>query len=208
MNAIICEAARISKELESATFVGSVAVMLHTSVNRATKGIDVVVDGPISDRKYKDLGYVADPYNRKRYTPRKYKIDVFSGRDLNGIPIRRILDTATPFVLDKGRVTLKAISLEGLVVSKFRAGRDRDVEDLHGVIAANRGMIDRERLAAMCRNAAELAEVIALVKRPGLGRPQGGAERIKRGRAWEAWRAHGGRWRSNADPTAGRSRRP
>ncbi len=62
-----------------------------------------------------------------RYTPRGYKIDIYT-RDVSGIPVDRVVATAKDIEVRKG-VTIKAASLEVLVVSKFRAAAKRKGTD-------------------------------------------------------------------------------
>ena len=67
-----------------------------------------------------------------RYTPRGYKIDIYA-RDVSGIPIEKIIETAKDVEVKKG-ATLRAASTEVLVVSKFRAAAKRkgtDHVDIH-----------------------------------------------------------------------------
>lgn len=66
----------------------------------------------------------------KTYTPRNYKIDVYDSRDLNGIPLNRIIETRTTITVDKKNTIVNAICLEGLIVVKYRAKRDQDLSDL------------------------------------------------------------------------------
>ena len=53
--------------------------------------------------------------------------------------------------MNRNGTTVKAISLEGLIVSKFRAGRDADVEDL-------------KRLAVRCKSKIRWNEIEHLTK--------------------------------------------
>lgn len=62
-----------------------------------------------------------------RYTPRGYKIDIYT-LDVSGIPIDRIIATAKDIEVRKG-VSIKAASVEVLAVSKFRAAAKRKGTD-------------------------------------------------------------------------------
>ena len=76
-------------------------------------------------------GYTVDPQSGKKFTPRGYKIDIYDKRDLNGINMRHIVETAVMITDDGNKTTINAIFLEGLTVAKFRTARDQDIEDLH-----------------------------------------------------------------------------
>ncbi len=62
-----------------------------------------------------------------RYTPRGYKIDIYT-RDVSGIPIDKVIATAKDIEVKKGGI-VKAASVEVLVVSKFRAAAKRKGTD-------------------------------------------------------------------------------
>lgn len=130
MMPIVREAVLISRDFEYATFVGAVAVMLHTGEQRQSMDLDFVVAAQVTVDEFLAKGYTIDPRNDDKFTPRGYKIDVYHGRDLNGIPLQDIIETAEAIRVGKKGTTVDAISLEGLVVAKFRAGRDQDLEDL------------------------------------------------------------------------------
>ncbi|MDE0090465.1 MAG: nucleotidyltransferase [Thaumarchaeota archaeon] len=130
MNPIISEAIRISRDFEGATFVGAVAVMLHAREQRQSTDIDFVVIERITDAEFLEKGYTIDTLKNKKFTPGGFKIDVYHERDLNCIPLKHIVETAATIPVDKNGTTVRIISLEGLIVSKFGAGRDADVEDL------------------------------------------------------------------------------
>ena len=130
MMPIIKEAVCISKDFGTATFVGAVAVMLHTDEQRQSLDLDFVVAEQITVDEFLDKGYKIDQQGDKKFTPRGYKIDVYDKRDLNDIPLEYIIKTSAVIKIDKKGTTVNAISLEGLIIAKFRAGRDQDIEDL------------------------------------------------------------------------------
>lgn len=157
MNRILIEALEISREFESATFVGAVAVILHADRKRRTLDLDFAVNSEIADDDYLDLGYVLDAYTHKKYSPRGYKIDVYDRRGLNDIPLDYILDRAKTFCVGGGK--LRAISLEGLIVSKFRSWRPKDRMDLRR-IARNCGEgIDWDEIDLLAKHDVELAGI-------------------------------------------------
>ena len=99
-----------------------------------------------------------DVRTRKKTSPRGYKIDVYDrrgGGGGSGIPLDYILDNAKTFSVGGG--TLRAISLEGLLVLKHRAGRAADGTDIQ-LLARTRGRdIDWDEIARLSRHDAELA---------------------------------------------------
>lgn len=151
MNPLIREAVYISQDFGTATFVGAIAVMLHTSEQRQSQDLDFVVAEQITIDEFLDKGYKIDQQKDKKFTPRGYKIDVFHERDLNDISLEYIIKTASTIVVDKKETTVNAISLEGLIVAKFRAGRDQDIEDL-------------QRLAIRCGSRINWSEIKNLAK--------------------------------------------
>lgn len=57
--------------------------------------------------------------------------------------------------MDKNVTTAKAISLEGLIVSKFGAGRDADIEDLRRLTARRRSKINWNEIEHLAKSDAE-----------------------------------------------------
>lgn len=85
-----------------------------------------------------------------RYTPRGYKIDIYT-RDVSGIPIDRVVATAKDIEVRKG-VTVKAASVEVLVVSKFRAAAKRkgtDDVDIRTLVQSKYKEIDWDILKSL-----------------------------------------------------------
>ncbi len=130
MNPLIREAVYITRDFKTATFVGAVAVMLHVGLQRQSLDLDFVVAEQITFNQFLDKGYKIDSKNDRKFTPRGYKIDVYDKRELNDISLKYIINTATAIRVNKKGTTVNVISLEGLIVTKFRAGRDHDIEDL------------------------------------------------------------------------------
>jgi hypothetical protein len=115
LNPYIEEAVLITKDLGDATFVGAVAVFLHTEKSRESKDLDLVVTEQITREQFLNLDYrfINENGKERLYTPRNYKIDVYDSRDLNGVPLNRIVETRATIIVDKKNTTVKAICLEG-----------------------------------------------------------------------------------------------
>lgn len=158
MNPIIKEAVYVSQDFGDVTFVGAVAVMLHAGEPRLTRDLDFVIAKQITDDEFLEKGYTIDPQGKK-YTPRRYKIDVYSKRSLNDIPLDYITRTATAIPVNKKGTTVNAISLEGLVVAKFRAGRDQDIEDLKRLAVACDSQINWDKIKRLTKHDTEYSEI-------------------------------------------------
>lgn len=148
---LIREAMDISRDFRTTTFVEAVAVMLHTGEQRQSLDLDFVVAEQITNDEFLARGYKINQPRDNKFTPRGYKIDVYHKRDLNDIPLEHILKTAEAIPADRKGTTVNAISLEGLIVAKFRAGRDQDIEDL-------------QRLAVRCGPKIRWGEIRYLAK--------------------------------------------
>ena len=151
MMPLIREAIHISRDFRTATFVGAVAVTLHAGEQRQSLDLDFAVAEPITTDEFLNKGYKIDQQSGKTFTPRGYKIDVYSERDLNDIPLDYIIKTATAISVSERGATVNTISLEGLIVAKFRAGRDQDIKDL-------------QRLAIRCGSKINWGEIRHLAK--------------------------------------------
>lgn len=106
--------------------------MLHTKKGRESRDLDFAVAIPLSNQFLEDRGYFVHKEKGKdvRRSPRGFKIDIYS-RDLNGIPVETIAKTAVDILVNrKKNWTVKASSLEVLLISKHRAGRNQDTYDL------------------------------------------------------------------------------
>lgn len=149
MHPLIREALKITEELGPVTFVGAVAVFLHTKNTRESQDLDFVIAKPISreellDKKYR---FVVDNGKEKTYTPRNYKVDIYADRPLNKIPIKTIIETSKDFVVDKKGNKVNAMGLEALVLAKFRANRPaQDYPDLRALAVQKLRDIDWEML--------------------------------------------------------------
>ena len=158
MNPLIKEAVYISQDLGDITFVGAVAVMLHTGEQWQSKDLDFVVAKQITVDEFLDKGYKID-LQGKKFTPRNYKVDVYHERNLNGIPLDYIIKTATAIPVDKKGTTVNSISLEGLIVTKFRAGRDQDMEDLQRLTVRCSSKINWDEIKCLVKSDTEYSEI-------------------------------------------------
>lgn len=129
MHPLIQEAARITEDLGDVVFVGAVGVFLQTKATRESQDLDFAVAKGLPAELLDEKHYFVRKAKGKeaRYTPRGYKIDIYT-RDVSGIPVDRIVATANDIEIRKG-VTAKAASVEVLVVSKFRAAAKRKGTD-------------------------------------------------------------------------------
>ena len=160
MKPLIREAVYISQDFGTATFVGAIAVMLHTDEQRQSQDLDFVVAEQITTDEFLDKGYKIDQQRDKKFTPRGYKIDVYHERDLNDIPLDYIIKTAAAIPVDKKKgTTVNAISLEGLIVAKFRAGRDQDIEDLQRLAVRCGPKINWDEVRGLAKSDTEYSEI-------------------------------------------------
>ena len=133
MNQYVNEAVKITNDLGDVTFVGAVAVFLHTKQSRESQDIDFIISKQITRDKFLNLGYkfITENGKEKIYTPRNYKADIYNSRDLNEISLDRIIKTRKTISINKRGDRVKSICLEGLIVTKIRANRDQDLDDLY-----------------------------------------------------------------------------
>ena len=166
MNPYIEEAVLITKDLGDATFVGAVAVFLHTGKSRESKDLDLVVAEQITRKQFLDLKYkfINENGKEKTYTPRNYKIDVYDSRDLNEVPLNRIIETRTTITVDKKNTMVNAICLEGLIVVKYRAKRDQDLSDLSLIAMYCFKKIDWKLLQTFTKNDIEFRQIAEAMK--------------------------------------------
>lgn len=166
MNPYIEEAVLITIDLGDATFVGAVAVLLHTRKSRESKDIDLVVAEQITREQFLDLNYKFINENGKEriYTPRNYKIDVYDSYDLNEIPLNRIIETRSTIIVDKKKTTVNAICLEGLIVVKYRVNRDQDQADLSLIAMYCFKKIDWKLLQTFTKDDIEFRQIAESMK--------------------------------------------
>ncbi len=166
MNPYIEEAVLITEDLGDATFVGAVAVFLHTGKSRESKDLDLVVAEQIPRERFLDLNYRFINENGKEriYTPRNYKIDVYDSRDLNEVPLNRIIETRTTITVDRKNTTVKAICLEGLIVVKYRANREQHQQDLSLIAMYCFKKIDWKLLHTFTKDDIEFRQIAEAMK--------------------------------------------
>jgi len=166
MKPIIREALNITNDLGPVTFVGAVAVILQTNELRQSQDIDFVIADEISNEELLNKQYkiVQENGKEKKYTPRGYKIDMYSSRDLNDIPLQTIINNAQAIPIDKKGSTVSAMSLETLIVSKFRANREQDNEDLNRIAKTRYNDIKKYKLNELTKSETELKEILNTLK--------------------------------------------
>ncbi|KEQ56391.1 Nucleotidyl transferase of unknown function protein [Marine Group I thaumarchaeote SCGC AAA799-P11] len=129
--------------------------MLHTDEQRQSQDLDFVVAEQITNDEFLDKGYKIDLQRGRKFTPRGYKIDVYHERSLNDILLEYIIKTADTIPVDNKGTTVNTISLEGLIVAKFRAGRDQDIEDLQRLSIRCESKIDWNEIKNLTKNDVE-----------------------------------------------------
>lgn len=90
-------AVRVSHDLKEVVFIGAFAVVSHIGPYRTTGDIDLALATPMSDEQFERLGYRIFIESGKKVirTPGGVKMDVYT-RDVSGIPIPKIFETAVP----------------------------------------------------------------------------------------------------------------
>ncbi|QQG48419.1 MAG: nucleotidyltransferase [archaeon] len=154
------EASRITRELGKVVFVGALAIN-HYARFRGTRDIDLVAVNLPDEGKLSGLGYRRIEGSRNSwYTPRGVKADFYT-KDLGGIPAGWIVKTSVSVKV--GRKVIQVISLEGLIVSKLRAGRPQDIADLRQLVAS-RGRTIRWDVIAQIGDGLEVTELKRLAE--------------------------------------------
>lgn len=156
------EAALVTQELGNVIFIGAVAVILHTGVQRQSADIDFVAMRDITKEEFLDKDYKVDFYSEKLYTPRGIKIDLYKGRDLAGIPLDYIRNTAVSKYVSG--VAVNIISLEGLIISKYRSGRNIDVNDFKLLMHGCSNQIDWHEIERLVKSDTELLDLKNIVR--------------------------------------------
>lgn len=129
MHPLVDEAIKITKDLGDVVFVGAVGIFLQTKATRESHDLDFAVANELPAELLDEKQYFMRKVKGKeaRYTPRGYKIDIYA-RDVSGISVNDVVATAKNVEVKKG-VTIKAASVEVLVVAKFRAAAKRKGTD-------------------------------------------------------------------------------
>ena len=162
MHPLVREALKITKELGPVTFVGAVAVFLHTKNTRESQDLDFAIAKPITRDELLDKGYRFFTRNgvEETYTPREFKIDIYSERPLNDIPIKTIIETSKDFDVDRKGSIVNAMGLEALILAKFRANRPaQDYPDLRALAVQRLQDINWNLLETLSKNRAEFEDL-------------------------------------------------
>jgi predicted nucleotidyltransferase len=121
---------RVAHDLKGeVVFVGAFAVVCHIGPYRQTRDIDFALAAPVSYEKFEKLGYRVFVEGGKKVvrTGEGVKIDAFT-RDISGIPVSRIFETAVDKQLEADKVRI--ICIEALLIAKMRAARPQDIADV------------------------------------------------------------------------------
>lgn len=103
----------------------------HIGPHRQTRDVDFVIASSVNEDELLRKGYKKFRDRKETwYSPRNVKIDIFT-RDVNRIEITKILDTSVAKPV--GKNTIRVMSLELLLLSKFRAGREQDIQDIQEI---------------------------------------------------------------------------
>lgn len=162
MHPLIREALKITEDLGPVTFVGAVAVFLHTMNTRESQDLDFVMAKPISREELLDKHYrfIIENGKEKTYTPRNYKVDIYSDRPLNKIPIKTIIETSKDFEVDKKGHKVNAMGVETLILAKFRANRPSpDYPDLRTLAVKRLKQIDWKLLEKLSGSKTEFDDL-------------------------------------------------
>jgi predicted nucleotidyltransferase len=152
---LVREAIHVSKELVTPVIVGAVGVYIHTRTSRRTGDLDLAVERDISNKELLDKKYriVTERGKDYMYTPRGYRVDIMS-YDVSQIPVEQIIQTADNIKVGKGKreTEIKVACIEALIVSKYRASRPRDIEDLKSIAETKYDVIDWEILRTVTKD--------------------------------------------------------
>jgi len=162
LHPLVREALKITKELGPVTFVGAVAVFLHTKNTRESQDLDFAIAKPITRDELLDKGYRFFTRNgvEETYTPREFKIDIYSERPLNDISIKTIIETSKDFDVDRKGSIVNAMGLEALILAKFRANRPtQDYPDLRTLAVQRLDDINWNLLETLSKNNAEFQDL-------------------------------------------------
>ncbi len=118
----------IAKDLKQVVFIGAYAAIQY-GATRSTRDIDIALATPKTDEELGEIGYHVYQERGKRIvrTPDGIKIDIYT-EDVSGIPIPKIFATAQN--VQKAGATIRIMCLEALLLTKMRAGRPQDNDDL------------------------------------------------------------------------------
>lgn len=143
-------AAQITKDLGDVAFVGAYASIKY-GVERSTHDIDLALATPVKDADFERLGYgiYAEGGKKVIRTPQGVKMDVYT-RDVGGIPVSRLFATAV--TVQAAGSPVKIICLEALLLTKMRAGRPQDDDDIRQLCRLRGRSIRWEVVDSMAKN--------------------------------------------------------
>jgi hypothetical protein len=76
-----------------------------------------------------------------------------------------LIETAKSILVDRGKAkTIKAVSLEALIVMKFRAGRQQDYEDLRAIAQRRFAVINWNTLKLITQAETEYNDIYSTMK--------------------------------------------
>lgn len=146
MKALVAEAKLVDNELEGPVFVGAIAVYLHTNVSRASQDIDLALAVKLTKEELSDKGYNTFIEKGKEVirSQRGYKLDIYN-EDLNEIPVDKIIQSS---VVIKN---LNVASIEVMILTKFRAGRQQDKQDIQELAQKKAKTVDWNKIKELCK---------------------------------------------------------
>lgn len=162
MHPRVQEALKITQDLGDVVFIGAVGIFLQTKATRESQDLDFAVAKELPAEFLDEKKYFMRKLKGKeaRYTPRGYKVDIYA-RDVSGIPVERVITTARDIEVRKG-ATLKAASVEVLLVSKFRAAAKRrgtDDVDIHALVQRKYHEVEWEDLQLLTDSEVEFQRI-------------------------------------------------
>jgi len=148
------EAVQVSKDLGDVVFVGALAVVAHVGHYRQTRDLDLAVATPINEKGLEKLGYTIRQEGGKKVTrtPGGTKLDIYT-RDVGGISIDEVFETATEVKLKKG--SIRVMGLEALLLAKLRASRPQDVDDIRQIATRSASKVRWEVVNSLASNEVE-----------------------------------------------------
>lgn len=151
MKKLVNEALEITKELGDVIFIGAIASYMHTKITRDSQDVDFVVENPISDEELISKDYRKSVTGKQPwFSPRGFKIDIFTG-DISILRFEDILNTAVSFPVGK-KGSIRVMGLECLIISKHKAGREQDSEDLQNIAMRKIDQIDWNAVQAITQD--------------------------------------------------------
>lgn len=131
-------------------FVGAYAAIKY-GVTRRTHDIDLALATPMTDEEFEKLGYGVFSEGGKKVirTRQGIKMDVYA-KDVSGIPVQQVFATAV--TIRAGGSPARIMCLEALLLSKMRAGRPQDNDDIRQLCRLRGKTIRWEVVDSMARN--------------------------------------------------------